>query len=93
MSVAEAMSYALPVLTTTAVPWPELETQRCGWRVHPNASALAAGLRVAIGTSAGELEDMGLRGREVVSARNAWRAIAQQFVSIYEATAGAHPQV
>ena len=33
--VAEALSYGLPVITTTGTPWKILEENNCGWYIEP----------------------------------------------------------
>ena len=34
MVVAEALSYGIPVITTTCAPWETLEKFKCGWFVE-----------------------------------------------------------
>jgi glycosyltransferase involved in cell wall biosynthesis len=91
MAVAEALSYGLPVLTTTAAPWPELETKRCGWRTAPSADALAVALRQATALSPLTLAAMGAAGRELIAAEFGWDRIAARFLDLYEGlTASRH---
>jgi glycosyltransferase involved in cell wall biosynthesis len=85
--VAEALAHGAPVLTTTAVPWEQLERQACGWRVAPSVSALAEGLSTATGLSRGRLREMGQRGRVLVLAEYGWERVAQAFVGAYEGLA------
>lgn len=66
MVVGEALACATPVIATTAVPWPELESSSCGWRVAVDADAIAFALDQALSLSSNELNAMGRRGREVI---------------------------
>lgn len=86
MAVAEAMSYGLPVLTTTAAPWPALEKENSGWRVGADAESIAQGLREATSLDSKALEAMGRRGREIVARDYQWATIARQFIELYEAS-------
>jgi glycosyltransferase involved in cell wall biosynthesis len=87
MAVAEAMSYGLPVLTTTAAPWPALETENGGWRVSVNPESIANGLREATSLDPNILHDMGRRGREIIARDYQWSEVAPQFVELYESAA------
>jgi glycosyltransferase involved in cell wall biosynthesis len=86
MAVAESLAFGLPVLTTTRVPWPELEIRNCGWLSPPNPEDFAIALRHATSKSAAELRLMGLRGREY-AAEFRWDRIVEQFASLYDALA------
>ncbi len=88
MAVGEALAHAVPVLTTTAVPWPELAARDCGWRVEPSVAGLAAGLRVATALEPGVLADMGQRGRAWVTAELAWATQSRRMLEIYAAMLG-----
>ena len=83
MAVAEAFAFGLPVLTTTAVPWPQVEQQRCGWRVRPCVDDILAGLRRATALPEDDLRAMGARGRRLVESTLSWTAIAPRFLSLY----------
>ena len=43
MVIAEALAHRLPVLTTTATPWPMLRDYDCGWYVDRQSPALRKG--------------------------------------------------
>jgi len=87
MALAEALAHATPVLTTTAVPWPALETRQCGWRASPTVDGIAAALSVATAQTRETLRAMGAAGRELVSAEYGWPRIADEFLTLYEALA------
>ena len=80
LSIAEALSHELPVLTTTGAPWGLLETERCGWWVPPTPEGIVQGLSLAVSTSPLDLREMGRRGRMVMKERFAWGAVAEAVV-------------
>jgi glycosyltransferase involved in cell wall biosynthesis len=84
MAIGEALAHGLPVLTTTAVPWPALPEWGCGWRVEPAVEAIAGALREATALDGGTLRAMGSRGRAMVSKECGWDRVAQQFITTYE---------
>jgi glycosyltransferase involved in cell wall biosynthesis len=84
MALAEALAFATPVLTTTAVPWPQLEDRQCGWRAPPTVEGLAEALRIATARDAATLRAMGAAGRELVAAEYGWPRVASAFVALYE---------
>lgn len=79
MVVGEALAHGLPVITTTSVPWPQLTTARCGWRVAPEAGAIASALSEVLVKPRDELAEAGRRGRELVAREFTWSAIGQAF--------------
>ena len=83
MAVGEALSYSVPVLATTAVPWPELSDEGCGWRVNPDAASLAAGVRTATNMNRTELRAMGDRGRALIARKYQWGEAARSLISVY----------
>jgi len=91
MVVAEALACGVPVITTRAAPWAELEERGCGWWVEIGAEPLAAALREAMSLSDAERREMGARGRRLVEEKYAWPRIAQQMVSVYEWVLGGGP--
>jgi glycosyltransferase involved in cell wall biosynthesis len=92
--VGEALSYGVPVITTTGTPWSNLVEQRCGWWVPPGADSIAAALTAAMAQSDAERAAMGARGRELVEARFSWPAVARQHIALYRwlGGEGAPPQ-
>jgi glycosyltransferase involved in cell wall biosynthesis len=84
MAIAEALAHGLPVLTTTATPWPTLVAHDCGWYVEPTIEGLVAGLRDATSCDPDTLSAMGARGRAFVAAEFRWEVIARKFLQVYE---------
>ncbi|WP_396593043.1 glycosyltransferase [Brevundimonas sp. R86498] len=90
LSIAEALACGVPVITTTATPWPALETDGAGWLVPPaDAPALGAALAAAAARGAEGLKAMAPAARAAVS-RLDWAAAARPLAEAYrEITAGA----
>jgi glycosyltransferase involved in cell wall biosynthesis len=82
--IAEALSCEVPVITTRATPWRELEEHRCGWWIDTGVDPLVAALRAALALPAAALREMGQRGRVLVEEKYAWEPIGKQMVEVYE---------
>ena len=83
MVVAEALSFGIPVITTTGCPWSELESFRCGWWVEPTAGSISDALSEATTLGSDTLAEMGRRGRSLISERYAWAGIARRMSDAY----------
>jgi glycosyltransferase involved in cell wall biosynthesis len=90
--IAEALGCGLPVLTTRATPWQELETLRCGWWMDPGEEPLTQALRHALAVPAAELQAMGARGRRLIQDKYSWAPIGRQMAETYEWMAGRRSQ-
>ena len=84
MAVGEALAHATPVLTTTAVPWPDLEARGCGWRASPTAETIAGALREATRCDREALRAMGAAGRAYVAESFGWDSVGAQFEALYD---------
>jgi len=84
MAIAEALAHGLPVLTTTGAPWPMLQETGCGWWVEPTVDGIAKGLRQAMNSDAETLQQMGEKGRCLVSKQFSWNRVALLMRSTYE---------
>lgn len=80
--VAEALSYGIPTITTTATPWKELTSDNCGWWIDTGVEPLAEALKCAMGLSDEVRVGMGKRGK-LVAARYQWSNSAQQTGAFY----------
>lgn len=89
--VAEALTHALPVITTTNAPWDGLERHRCGWWTELADEALAAALDAAMSLPDAERWAMGARGRTWMARDFTWPAIARRMHEVYTWTLGGGP--
>jgi glycosyltransferase involved in cell wall biosynthesis len=84
VAIAEALAFALPVVTTRGAPWRELETHRCGWWIELTHFSLVHWLRVALTSRPAELREMGSRGRAMVEEKYSWNRVGEQMKQSYE---------
>ena len=84
IAIAEAMSWALPVITTTATPWRVLSDQEMGWCVDPSLNSLTKALFSLFQCSDDRLRSMGLRSRQYIAERYDWMVISQKMAAIYQ---------
>lgn len=82
LSLAEAMSAAVPVVVTKTCPWEEVEHAGAGLRVDQNVEAITSALQTILAKPAASAE-MGRRGRELVQTRYAWEPIAATIAGRY----------
>jgi glycosyltransferase involved in cell wall biosynthesis len=82
--VAEALAAETPVLTTTAAPWEELNSRRCGFWAEPTVESIALELRKATQQPREELREMGARGRALVSEKYSLDATINDMLAVYE---------
>jgi glycosyltransferase involved in cell wall biosynthesis len=75
MSILEAMACERPVLATLACNFPELSASQAGWECEATAEALAASLKIALGTSDLERQQRGAIGRRMVETRYTWASV------------------
>lgn len=83
LAIAEALASGVPVITTDATPWKEIEEKRAGWRIAPGADALTLALDEATRCSDTELKEMGERGREFVCLRFSWDTVALKMADLF----------
>ena len=82
-SVAEALSAGVPVITTCATPWQQIETFRCGWWIDPGVEPLTVALREATKRSPADLQEMGQRGRKLIAECFTWKASAEKMMEVF----------
>jgi glycosyltransferase involved in cell wall biosynthesis len=81
--VAEALAAGVPVITTRATPWKELQDIGCGWWIDTGAASLTSALREGIQASDETRVAMGKRGRELVETRYSWASAAEKMLACY----------
>ena len=84
ITIAEGLAAGLPVIATKGTPWSDLETRGCGWWIDVGVTPLEVALRKAIDASDATRHDMGERGKELVSEKYTWEAVARKMISGYE---------
>ncbi|SRR6266487_1004952 len=84
LAIAEALAAEVPVITTRATPWSELQSNQCGWWIETGVAALANSLAEATNKTAAELRGMGERGRKLVLGKYSWDVVAEKMLSLFE---------
>lgn len=82
--ILEGLIRRIPCIATKGSPWEELETHKCGWWVDYNQQAITAAVKKAIQTSEQELNEMGIRGRELMINNYSIEEVAKKIKSLYE---------
>ena len=83
MVILEALGAALPVIATSASPWPQLPARGCGWWTEISRTAIAMALEEALRKSPADLARMGRRGRDLVRTEYSWTVIGQKTLDLY----------
>ncbi|MEP2758487.1 MAG: glycosyltransferase [Hyphomicrobiales bacterium] len=80
--VAEALSFGVPVITTTGTPWDSLRDRDCGWWVDPNVQSLTSAIRAAISMEDSEIDEMRCRAQRLAGEFD-WVQIANDTADVY----------
>ena len=83
IAIAEAMSWGLPVITTTGTPWSALRNPALGWYVNPNVNDISFALHSLFQKSQLELTDMGTKCRNYVQSNFSWDTIGVKMAHQY----------
>lgn len=90
--IAEALACGVPVITTRATPWEEIEHHRCGWWIDTGVEPLAQALKEATSMPPAQLSEMGQRGRRLIAERYAWGPLGRKMVQVYQWMLGCEPK-
>ena len=81
--IAEALSYGVPVITTTGTPWHDLLESGCGWWVNPTVDDIADAMLSAMNLTHEELFEMGKSGRKLIADKFSWGQIGHSAMNAY----------
>lgn len=84
IAIAEAMSWGLPVLTTSATPWHVISDERLGWIVNPNLNSLSRALFELCLSSPEDLSIMGQKSRQYIMQNYDWCVISAKMAALYQ---------
>jgi glycosyltransferase involved in cell wall biosynthesis len=88
-TVAEALSYGVPVITTTQTPWAELTTAQCGWLCEPTSQELCRVLLEAMSLVPAELKQRGIEGKRLVEEKYSLDSVIVRLDHVYQWLLGA----
>ena len=84
ISVIEALSRSVPVITTKNTPWMELETNDCGWWIDRNENAFKKTLLNLFLKDITDLNEMGNKGQKLVKKNYTWMIVVKQLNNLYD---------
>ncbi len=83
ISVGEALSYGLPVLTTTSTPWKDIEIVNAGMIFEMSKENLKNALKQFLAISNDKLYQMGLNGQNLVQQKFSHKLITKKYINLY----------
>jgi len=79
----DAMAHGKPVITSTFTPWREVKERGCGWWVSNEPERLAHAIKELMEMDDKAKAAMGEKGRELVTEKYNWPAVAGKVLNIY----------
>jgi len=86
--VAEALACCIPVITTKATPWEELNTYNAGWWIEIGADSLASTMLQAIQMDNAKRKQMGQNGRQLIAENYSIELVTLKMVELYDWSLG-----
>jgi len=83
MVVLDSLAAGVPVITTKASTWNDLNEHNCGWWTDISTSAITIALQEALMMSVDELHQMGENGKKLIAAKYTWPQLAQKTIHLY----------
>ena len=81
--VPDVLSRGIPAITTTGMPWRSLVEEKCGWWIDNTQESLNKAILEAYHMRYEELEEMGKKGRALVSQNFSIKSVGAQLVELY----------
>ncbi len=91
--IAEALACGTPVLTTTATPWKDLESNHCGWLCDPTIESLRDKLSKALRTSQRQLKEKGQNGKTWFEKEFNPATTTNKLITLYKVAAASLPSI
>lgn len=88
IAIAEAMSWGLPVLTTTGTPWSVVANDNLGWYVNAEINTVTHALYELLQSPQSSLNEKGSRARSYVSDHFSWDIVSNKMINIYQSLIG-----
>jgi glycosyltransferase involved in cell wall biosynthesis len=83
MVVLDSLAAGVPVITTKASSWSDLEEHNCGWWTDINTGAIAKALKEALNMSSEQLSGMGKNAKVLIALKYTWPRLAQKTIHLY----------
>ena len=82
--VAEALACCIPVITTKATPWEELNTYNAGWWIEIGVESLASTMLKAMQMNNADRKQMGQNGRNLIIEKYSIESVVQKLIQLYD---------
>ena len=83
-TIAEAMAFRRPVITTVHTPWDEIVSNNCGWIIQRDSTILAFTMKQAMSMKKNDLDEMGWRGRCLIEEKFSLDIITNETRMLYK---------
>ena len=81
--IAEAMSFGLPVITSSNTPWEIIKENNSGWFINLNHNEICSAIYSANKLDKNQLKKMGANGRNYIKNSFSWKSLAKDYYSFY----------
>jgi glycosyltransferase involved in cell wall biosynthesis len=83
MVVLDSLAAGVPVVTTKASSWEDLNKYDCGWWSDINSSSITNCLKEALSYTEKDLQEMGQKGKKLISEKYTWDKLANKTLELY----------
>lgn len=83
MVVLDSLAAGVPVITTKASSWSDLNEYNSGWWTDIDTHAIAVALKKAVTMSTEDLKQMGENARELIALKFTWPQLADKTIQLY----------
>lgn len=84
MVILDSLAAGVPVITTKASSWSDLNEFNCGWWSDINTSSIAEAIQEAAKLSTDDLRRMGRNGKKLIESKYTWPQLAQKTLNLYK---------
>lgn len=84
MVVLDSLAAGVPVITTKASSWSDLNDYNCGWWTEISTLSIVNALRKAVNMTSNDLHQMGENGRRLIASKYTWAQLAQKTTRLYD---------
>ena len=84
LSIAEALSHRIPVITTTNTPWKKLNKYKCGWCIDLNVKSAVKTMKAAFEIDEKKKFLMGRNGRRWMIREFSDQSIGTKMLKLYK---------
>ena len=83
MVVLDSLASGIPVITTKASTWSDLEDYNCGWWTDISIDSIAVALNKAVKMPPEDLYHMGVNAKKLIFKKYTWPQLATKTIKLY----------